>query len=217
MGLVESKLAKESCLSMRSVINVMKPAAANSWHILSEAPAFAAPPYLSISRHHVRTDSGVEVPDYWQVKLPDFAIAVALTESEEVITLWQYKHGARRFGLTFPAGHIEAGETPEAAMRRELIEETGYEAGGARALGNFTLSANQGCGMAHLFLMSRCRSVRDAASGDLERMELRLMSVRNVEEMLRAGAAVALPHVAAWGAARLVWDGSGDHDRHIQR
>jgi hypothetical protein len=92
---------------MRSVINVMKPAAANSWHILSEAPAFAAPPYLSISRHHVRTDSGVEVPDYWQVKLPDFAIAVALTESEEVITLWQYKHGARALVLPFRLGILK--------------------------------------------------------------------------------------------------------------
>lgn len=191
--------------------------AASSWLILSERLAFDAPPYLSVSCQHVRTDGGIEVPDYWQVKLTDFAIAVALTEAEEVITLWQYKHGARRFGLTFPAGHIEAGEAPEAAMRRELIEETGYEAGDAKVLGSFVVSANQGCGMAHLFLMSRCRKVRAANSGDLERMEVRLMPVGDVENILRAGAAVALPHVAVWGAARLAMVELGDADRHTQR
>lgn len=191
--------------------------AASSWVILSEKLAFDASPYLSVSCHHVRTDSGIEVPDYWQVNLPDFAIAVAVTETDEVITLWQYKHGARRFGLTFPAGHIEAGESPEAAMRRELLEETGYEAGVTKGLGSFVANANQRCGMAHLFLMSRCRKVRAAVPGDLERMEVRLMPVDDVEDMVRAGAAVALPHVAVWGAARLAMGELRDASRHVQR
>jgi ADP-ribose pyrophosphatase YjhB (NUDIX family) len=175
------------------------------WRILSEESAFEAAPYLSIYRQRVVTDSGLEVPDYWQVKLPDFAIAVALTDDKKVITLWQYKHGARRSGLSFPAGHIELGETPEAAMRRELVEETGYETGEVKALGNFAVSANQGCGTAYLFLLTQCRKICEPASGDLESMELKLATISEVECALRKGEAVALPHLAVWSAAKLMF------------
>ncbi len=41
----------------------------------------------------------------------------------------QFRHGTGKVGLEFPAGVIDPGETPEQAARRELLEETGYEAG----------------------------------------------------------------------------------------
>lgn len=177
-----------------------------AWRIVSDVTAFAAPPYLSVRCQHIVTDRGRDVPDFWQVDLPDFAIAVALTANGEVLTLWQYKHGARRFGLSFPAGHIEAGETPESAMRRELMEETGHEAEAASYLGSYAASANQGCGAAHLFLLTGCRKVREPDNDDLELMELRLLSVSDVEKALQAREALALPSLAVWCAARLAME-----------
>jgi ADP-ribose pyrophosphatase len=40
----------------------------------------------------------------------------------------QYRHAAGQFLLEVPAGRLEPGETPLAAAKRELIEETGYRA-----------------------------------------------------------------------------------------
>jgi ADP-ribose pyrophosphatase len=174
-----------------------------AWRVLGEETMFDASPWLTVTRETVVTDSGVTVPDYWQVRLSDFAIAVALTEAREVITLWQYKHGARHWGLTFPAGHVSPGEDPAEAMRRELREETGYAPARVTPIGRAAVSGNQGCGMANLFLMEGCRLEADPASGDLETMEIRLMTVAAVEAALRAGAAGVLPHLAVWGAARL--------------
>ncbi len=171
------------------------------WTILKEDTVFSAKPFVEVTCQHVVTDSGVEVRDYYQVRLADFSIACAVTEDGKVITLWQYKHGSRRHGLTFPAGEFR-NEDAERAMVRELMEETGYEAASVTKLGSATVSGNQGCGEAHFYLMEGCRLVGQAQSGDLETMELRLMDVTEIDAALRDGSIAVMAHVALWGLAR---------------
>lgn len=173
-----------------------------SWTVLQSEQIFAAKPFIAITREHVITDSGKHVEDYYQIVLPDFAMMCALTPDERVLTLWQYKHGPRAYGLTFPAGLIETGELPEEATRRELLEETGYRAGSVRFLGSAAANGNQGCGTAHMFVMRDCVKVTEADSGDLETTELKLMTVDQVEAAIADRSVVVLPHLALWCCAR---------------
>jgi ADP-ribose pyrophosphatase len=46
----------------------------------------------------------------------------------DVVLERQYRHAAGQFLIELPAGSRNAGETPLAAAKRELIEETGYRA-----------------------------------------------------------------------------------------
>jgi ADP-ribose pyrophosphatase len=167
-----------------------------------EQIVFDGSPFVQVRRQRVRTDTGKVVDDYYQVDLPDFAICCPITSDGRVITLWQYKHGARAWGLTFPAGLIADGEDPEAAMRRELLEETGHEAGAAHFLGRYVCSGNQGAGWANLFILNDCVETSAPDSGDLEKMEIRLLSPAEVDKCLEEGAISGLPHLAIWTAAR---------------
>jgi 8-oxo-dGTP pyrophosphatase MutT (NUDIX family) len=172
------------------------------WTVLDEAEVLAAPPFVRVTRQRVALADGKIIDDYYQVLLPDYAIGCALTDRGEVLTLWQYKHGTRSFGLTFPAGGINAGETPEAAMIRELREETGYAPAKIVSLGVQATSSNQRCSMAHLFLLEGCTKVAEPHSGDLETMELRTMSPEAVDAAARAGDVAGLPNLAIWTTAR---------------
>lgn len=172
------------------------------WKVLSDEIAFDAPPFLRVNRQHIKTPEGLSVDDFYQVDLPSFAIAIPILEDGGILTQWQYKHGARQYSLTFPAGHINAGETPEDAMRRELLEETGYVAGEAVHLGACAVNANQGCGLAHMMVLKDCRKQQEPDHNDIEAWDLRIMDAASIDEAAAQGGLAILSQFAVWYAAR---------------
>lgn len=71
------------------------------------------------------------------VEHPGAVAIVAWLEDGRVLLVRQYRHAARRHLIEVPAGRIEPGETPLAAARRELEEETGMRAREWRELTTF--------------------------------------------------------------------------------
>ena len=72
---------------------------------------------------------------YYSLKLQDYSAVVAVTDDQEVLIVRQYRPAVERYTLELPSGLVDAGETPAEAARRELLEETGYEAALVENLG----------------------------------------------------------------------------------
>jgi len=146
------------------------------WRVLETRQLFAAPPWIRVEAQRVALPDGRQVEDFHRVVMPDYALLFAETEDGRALVLRQYKHGVGSVSLTFPAGTFNAGEDALGCARRELMEETGYEPGALRFLGRYVTHANAFTNAAHLFHATGCRKVAEADSGDLEEMELLLMT-----------------------------------------
>ncbi|WP_285010712.1 NUDIX hydrolase [Pedobacter faecalis] len=64
--------------------------------------------------------------DYYVLEYPNWVNAVALTENNTILMVRQYRHAGDIISLEIPGGVIDGDEDPETAIKREMLEETGY-------------------------------------------------------------------------------------------
>ena len=81
------------------------------------------------------------------------AVAVVpMLDAQTVLLVREYAAGVHRYELGLVKGRIDAGETPEQAANRELMEEAGYGARDLRVLRRLTLAPTYMSHQTHLVL-----------------------------------------------------------------
>lgn len=85
--------------------------------------------WLVIRQDSVLLPNGETINDYYVQESPNWIIVIAITEEGKYIIERQYRHGIQKIQYELCGGHIEEGEEPLDAAKRELLEETGYEGG----------------------------------------------------------------------------------------
>lgn len=90
---------------------------------------------------------------------------IAITKDKKVIVGHQFRPGPERVMMEIAGGYIDEGEDPEAAARRELLEETGYKPGKMAALGEFSRDSYIN-GTWYYFLATDCELAEETKLGD---------------------------------------------------
>ena len=88
------------------------------------------------------------------VEHPDCVAVVAVDANDNILMVRQYRKSVGKELLEIPAGGIEPGETPEAAVEREMREETGMQPRRIVKLGGFYSSPGFCTEYLHLYLVS---------------------------------------------------------------
>lgn len=101
---------------------------------------------------------------------------IAITKDKKVIVGRQFRPGPEKVMLELPGGYVDENEDPEAAAKRELLEETGHSAETIVFLGAFNRDAYMN-GVWHYYLATECEPIGDQALDGDEFIDLEYISI----------------------------------------
>jgi len=176
-----------------------------TWKTLERDVILDLSPYLMVETHKIKLPSGEIIEDWPWLITPNFVNIVAITKDKEYLCFRQTKYGVNGTSLAPVGGYIEPDETPLVAAKRELLEETGYEARVWESLGQFAVDGNRGNGVAYFFMARDAYPVAEIDADDLEEQVLLKLSRVEVEAAVARGAFKVLPWQAIMALALLRW------------
>ena len=151
-------------------------------------------PWFQIATIDPGDEPGGSTEPYYVLLRANGVIAVVLDERGRVVLIDQYRPPLGRLTLETPAGSIEPGETPEQAMKREILEETGFVCDYLVRVGPCRLMLNRENVTDYFFVGLRGRPAADYARKErgtvhlMERRELRdLVVSRRFEQTIALG------------------------------
>jgi ADP-ribose pyrophosphatase len=143
----------------------------------------------------VRVRDGVE-RDFVVLEGADVAIVVPVHDDGRVVLVRQMRWAWSATGWECPAGHLDPGETPEQAARRELEEESGWRAGELdRLLPPFFASAKTAARF-HAFVARRLEH-KGARPDEDEELEPRAFTSDEARALIASGEVLHGPSVLA--------------------
>lgn len=110
-----------------------------------------------------------------------YAGCIALTTDNKVIAVKQFRSGPERIMYEMPGGGVEAGEEPLEAAKRELLEESGYQAGNIVKLGDVCKDAYTNA-IHSFFLATDCQKVSELQTDEHEYIEVELITIEQLLE-----------------------------------
>lgn len=138
-----------------------------------------------IEKKVFRLPSGKEA-DFYLNSGGDSIACLALTKDNQVILVKQFRPGPNKILLEIPGGGFEENETPEQAMKRELLEETGYK--GSVKFVTSVLPTAYATYRKNALIATDCEKIAEPKLEDNgEELEVVLMSIDEFRAHIRTG------------------------------
>ena len=111
---------------------------------------------------------------------PQAAAIVPFVSDNEIIMVRQYRYALGRETLEIPAGKIDEGESPEECIKRELVEETGFEAKFIKWLYTYAPAVGYSNELIHLYLGRDLKKLET----EIDENEISSLEILTLEDVL---------------------------------
>lgn len=165
------------------------------WKILSSAYLYKAT-WFTIRKDRCETPEQKIVDPYYVYEFPTWVTAVALTENNEVIMVRQYRHALGETIMEVPGGCVDDTDPSlQAAIERELLEETGYAFTDYEYLGKISPNPSTNDNLMHMYIARGGRKVQEQQLDHNEEIEVYVFSIEEVKQMLKENKILQALHV----------------------
>lgn len=168
-----------------------------NWKIISSEYLFKDM-WFTVRKDTCERPDGKMVTPYYVYEFPAWVTAVALTTDGKVVMEKQYRHGIGETAYELPGGCVDDSDPSlEAAVARELEEETGYRFSSFEYLGKTCANPSTNNNWMHMFLARGGELVSSPALDDNEDIEVHLVSIDELKDMLNSNQIIQSMHVTA--------------------
>ena len=168
----------------------------DKWEILSSRYLLRRK-WMDVREDRVRLPNGTIIDEFHVLEYPDWVCTVPITADGHLVMVEQYRHGIQRLCLEFPAGVVEPEEDVLAGARRELLEETGYDAGRYEYVGRCAPEPSRHCNYAHIVVALEAGPVSDPKPDVDEVIRVTTWPVSEIRDLVEQGSFLHGVHHAA--------------------
>jgi ADP-ribose pyrophosphatase len=169
-----------------------------SWKTLSSKYLFKDT-WFTLRADTCETQEGKIITPYYVYEFPDWVIAVALTEDGKFILERQYRHALGVTNFELPGGCAERSDpSMEVAVRRELLEETGYAFEQVEFLCKTSANPSTNSNWAYIYLATGGRLTQGQDLDPNEEIEVYLYTYEELKQLLKDNGIVQSMHVTAF-------------------
>jgi 8-oxo-dGTP pyrophosphatase MutT (NUDIX family) len=165
------------------------------WKLLSTEYLFKDL-WFTVRKDRCETPKGKLVDPYYVYEFPTWVTAVAMTEEGKIILERQYRHALGEVCIEIPGGCVDDTDTDLGqAIRRELLEETGYSFSAVEYLGKISANPSTNNNLMHMFLATGGKKTASQELDHNEEIEIELVSLADLKQMIRDNRIVQAMHV----------------------
>lgn len=154
--------------------------------------------WITLRADVCKTHDGHVIEPYYVIESKPWVNVIAFDSQNRILLNRQYRHGAEIISVEIPCGEVEQSDvSPEAAVRRELLEETGYTAEAVFEAGRLYPNPARQSNRVHTFVATGVTKTQSAVDEVTERIDSFFSPVDKVLALVEQNAFPQALHVAA--------------------